>query len=103
MDIHDEDICTDVEYFSEFLWAELQFEIKKRNLEDSIDPNQVHLVLEPRVDYDGVLCCYYFVNPAGRSLFWLDDWDNASGLLGACRDVDSLSHKGKPHVWLSER
>ena len=93
----------DVEYFSEFLWAELQYEIKNMNLEDPFDFNQVQLVLEPRADNDGVICCYYFVNPAGRSLFWLDEWKDASGLFNACKGVDSLSHKGKPHVWLSKR
>ena len=103
MDIHDEDICMDVEYFSGFLWAELRYEIKQMNLEDSFDHNQVQLVLEPRIDNGVVVCCYYFVNPAGRSLFWLDEWENASGLFGACRGVDSFSHKGKPHVLLSKR
>ena len=97
MDISDEDIRADVEYFGEVLWTELRYEVRQMNLEDSFDLRQAQLVLEPRADDHGVLCCYYFVNPAGRSLFWLDEW-NAPGLFSACRGVDSLSHKGKPLI-----
>ena len=96
VDIHDEDICADVQYFRDFLWAELQFEVQQMQLENSLNLDEVQLVLEPRSDRFGVLCCYYFVNPAGRSLFWLDEWD-APGVFNACRGANSLSHKGGSH------
>ncbi|KAL4079411.1 hypothetical protein J3A83DRAFT_1090251 [Scleroderma citrinum] len=93
VDIHDEDICADVEYFNYYLWAELEYELKKMNPTSSFKFDEVQLVLEPRTDDDGVLCCYYFVNPASQSLFWLTEWD-APGIFGACRGVDTLPHKG---------
>jgi len=98
VDIHDEDIYADVEYFRDFLWAELRFEVQEMHLENSLNLDEVQLVLEPRADNVGVLCCYYFVNPVGRSLFWLDEWD-APGLFNACRGVSSIPHKGKPHIY----
>ncbi|KIM67299.1 hypothetical protein SCLCIDRAFT_21161 [Scleroderma citrinum Foug A] len=56
----------DVKYSNDFLWAELRYEVDHRNL-SSLNLDTVQLVLEPRADMDGVLCCYYFVNPASRS------------------------------------
>ncbi|KAL4071434.1 hypothetical protein V8B97DRAFT_469582 [Scleroderma yunnanense] len=97
VDIHDEDICADVEYFNYYLWAELEYELKKMNPTSSFKFDEVQLVLEPRTDDDGVLCCYYFVNPASQSLFWLTEWD-APGIFGACRGVDTLPHKGELYV-----
>ncbi|KAL4071436.1 hypothetical protein V8B97DRAFT_1963423 [Scleroderma yunnanense] len=93
VDIHDEDVCADVEYFGNFLWEELRYEVQGMDSECLLKLDEVQLVLEPRRDENGVLCCYYFVNPAGRSLFWLDEWD-APGILSSCRGVDSLPHKG---------
>ncbi|KAL4071433.1 hypothetical protein V8B97DRAFT_469435 [Scleroderma yunnanense] len=93
VNIHDKDIHEDVEYFANFLWKELRHEIRERSLETSLNVNEVQLVVEPRTDNDTVLCCYYFVNPAGRSLFWLEEWD-APSIFSTCRGVDTLAHKG---------
>ncbi|KAI6107597.1 hypothetical protein EDD17DRAFT_1750120 [Pisolithus thermaeus] len=89
VDVADGDIRRDVEYFSTFLWGELNHEQEGRlqSLEE------VQLVVEPRSDDKGVLCCYYFVDHANRSLFWLDEWD-APGVFSACKGVDTPSHKG---------
>ena len=96
MDIHDEEILTDVENFNNFLWEELRYEVSKRNL-SSLNLDKVELVLEPCVDNNGMPCCYYFANPASRSLFWLDEWDVFS-VFGSCRGADTLSHKGESHL-----
>ncbi|KAG6333218.1 hypothetical protein ID866_5873 [Astraeus odoratus] len=97
--MHDEDVCADVEYFSEFLWAELEYEVGEKNLQGSLNVGEVQLVVEPRADTQGVLCSYYFVNPAGRSLFWLDDWESPS-IFGGLKGVETLSHKGELHrLW----
>ncbi|KAI6116134.1 hypothetical protein F5141DRAFT_648567 [Pisolithus sp. B1] len=102
VNVVDEDVRKDVEYFSTFLWSELNHEIGVEvgrfpdfNLE------KVRLVVEPRSDENGVLCCYYFVDHANRSLFWLDEWD-APGVFSACKGVETLSHRGlaiQAHYW----
>ncbi|KAG6329919.1 hypothetical protein ID866_9168 [Astraeus odoratus] len=97
VDIYDEEICEDVEYFSGFLWDELKYEIQKRGLQDFLDAGNVQLVVEPCADAQGVLCCYYFVNPAGRSLFWLEEFES-QGLFYGLKGVETLSHKGEPHI-----
>ena len=97
MNIRNTEIYTVVEIYSNFLWEELRYEVGERNLH-MLDLDKVQLVLEPREDDDGMLCDYYFVNHAGRSVFWLEGWD-ASGVLSKCRGVDTLSHKGK--TWQS--
>jgi len=96
VDIHNEEILADVENFNKSLWGELRYEVNKKNL-SSLNLDEVELVLEPRRDDYGVLLCgYYFVNPASRSLFWLDGW-TASQVFESCRGVDTLSHKGESH------
>lgn len=102
MNIYDEEILVDVEYYNDFLWAELRYEVRERNI-SSLNLDTVQLVLEPRADNGSVLCCYYFVNPASRSLFWLEEWDaSASSVFNACRGVDTLPHKGETRLqWLT--
>lgn len=101
VDVNDEDIRGDVEYFSSFLWGELRHEVGERSLQDSLNLDEVQLVVEPRSDENGVLCCYYFVDPTNRSLFWLDEWE-AHDVFSACKGVNTLSHKGlaiQAHYW----
>ncbi|KAF9237365.1 hypothetical protein BU15DRAFT_48882, partial [Melanogaster broomeanus] len=74
VNICNEEIFGDIEYFRDFLFSELQGEIHNRNLSGSLNIDEVQLVVEPKGDHQGVICCYYFVNPSSRSLFWLDDW-----------------------------
>lgn len=102
MDIHDQEILADVEYFNDYLWEELRYQVIKRNLSSfDLDLDTVQLVLELRAHNDDVLCCYYFVNPASRSLFWLGKWD-APDVFDACRGVDAIPHKGEPRAqWLT--
>ncbi|KAI6043910.1 hypothetical protein EDC04DRAFT_3106740 [Pisolithus marmoratus] len=100
VDVIDEEIRRDVEYFSTFLWGELRHEVEVGEFQ-GLELDKVQLVVEPRSDDEGVLCCYYFVDPANRSLFWLDEW-NAQGVFSACQGVDTLSHKGlaiQAHYW----
>ncbi|KAG9313443.1 hypothetical protein JVU11DRAFT_5765 [Chiua virens] len=93
VDICDPEIHEDIEYFRIFLFTELQAEIKNRNLSESLDIDQVQLVLEPKVDDLGAMCCYYFVNPRTRCLFWLDEWE-AYEVFKDCRGRLSVPHKG---------
>ncbi|KAG9313444.1 hypothetical protein JVU11DRAFT_5766 [Chiua virens] len=93
VDICDDEIHEDIEYFRTFLFTELQAEIKNRNFTESLDINQVQLVLEPKQDETGLMCCYYFVNPRARSLFWLDEWE-AYEIFKDCKGNLSTPHKG---------
>ncbi|KAF9230472.1 hypothetical protein BU15DRAFT_83586 [Melanogaster broomeanus] len=70
----DEKTGTDIENMRNFLFSELRVEIENGGLSESLNSDDVQLVLEPKEDPVGVLYCYYFVNPRNRSLFWLDDW-----------------------------
>ncbi|KAF9227021.1 hypothetical protein BS17DRAFT_764376 [Gyrodon lividus] len=79
VNICNEEILGDIEYFRDFLKAEIEA--------------RVQLVLEPKADVIGVLCCYYFVNPRNRSLFWLDDWEGYE-IFGDCEGALTPSHKG---------
>lgn len=100
VNVIDVDIRRDVEYFSTILWGELSHEKEERQLQD-LKLEEVQLVVEPRSDENGVLCCYYFVDCANRSLFWLDEWD-AHDVFSPCKGVDTLSHKGlavEAHYW----
>lgn len=92
VDVTNDDIRRDVEYFGSILWGELSHEKEHRELRD-LNLENVQLVVEPRSDEKGVLCCYYFVDCANRSLFWLDEWD-ADDIFSSCKGVDTLSHKG---------
>ncbi|KAG8216853.1 hypothetical protein J3R82DRAFT_7116 [Butyriboletus roseoflavus] len=93
LDVCDEEIHRDIEYFRRFLFSELETEIENRNVSEYLKVDELQLVLEPKVDEEGVMCCYYFVNPRARSLFWLDEWDGR-GIIGGCRGSLSLRHKG---------
>ncbi|KAG9313441.1 hypothetical protein JVU11DRAFT_5763 [Chiua virens] len=101
VDICDPETHEDIEYFRTFLFTELQTEIRNWNLTESLDIDDVQLVLEPKVDELGVMCCYYFVNPRTRCLFWLDEWE-AYEILKDCRGILSTPHKGlaiQEHYW----
>ncbi|KIJ11205.1 hypothetical protein PAXINDRAFT_15928 [Paxillus involutus ATCC 200175] len=50
VNVCNEDICEDIEYFKGFLFSELQDEIEKGDLSGSLKHDEVQLVLEPRVD-----------------------------------------------------
>ncbi|KAF9223223.1 hypothetical protein BS17DRAFT_781512 [Gyrodon lividus] len=96
-----EDVLKDVEGFKDLLFAELHNEIESRKLSESLNVDEVHLVLEPKTDDVGVMCCYYFVNPRSRTLFWLDDWDGYE-IFSDCKGVLSVPHKGlgvQSHYW----
>lgn len=85
------DVLHDIVYFSNYLHHELRVAIDSKKIE--IDYDEVELVLEPKKTSDQeIICCYYFVNPAERCLFWLDEYD-AEDMLGECRGVTALSHK----------
>ncbi|KIJ58029.1 hypothetical protein HYDPIDRAFT_51732, partial [Hydnomerulius pinastri MD-312] len=101
MNICDEDIFGDIEYYRDFLIEELRELIETRNLSGSLDVNEVQLVLEPQADDDGVICRYYFVNPRSRTLFWMDEFDGECIFTG-CRGILSAAHKGlaiQSHYW----
>lgn len=87
----------DIDYFRCFLFSELETEIENRNLSEYLQVDEVQLVLEPKVDKHGLMCCYYFVNPRARSVFWLDEWDGR-GIIGDCKGSLSDRHKGKPQA-----
>jgi hypothetical protein len=90
MNICDEDICGDIEYYMRYLLDELQQVIEDGNIE--LDMQQIDLVIEPKVfNGDSVVCCYYFANHRDRCLFWLDDF-NVFKILTDCVGVESLSH-----------
>ncbi|KAG0697598.1 hypothetical protein DFH29DRAFT_1082268 [Suillus ampliporus] len=85
------DILNDIVYFSNYLHGELRLAIDTKKID--IDYDEVELVLEPKkAGETEIICCYYFVNPAERCLFWLDEYD-AEDMLGECRGVTALSHK----------
>lgn len=90
-DVCSPEVLQDIIYFSNYLHGELRLAIDTKKID--IDYDDVELVLEPKkaVCAD-IICCYYFVNPAERCLFWLDEYD-AEDMLGECRGVTALSHK----------
>ncbi|KAG2342328.1 hypothetical protein BDR05DRAFT_358684 [Suillus weaverae] len=90
-DVCSPEVLNDIVYFSNYLHGELRLAIDTKKID--IDYDDVELVLEPKkaVCAD-IICCYYFVNPAERCLFWLDEYD-AEDMLGECRGVTALSHK----------
>ena len=90
----DSDVHGDIEYFRTFLFQELTTEIENRNLSDSLKVDEVELVLEPKLDEIGVMCCYYFVNPPARNVFWLDNW-KGDEIFKDCKGELSTTHKGK--------
>ena len=90
----DEDIQRDIEYYRTYLFSQLEIEIRKRNLAESLQVDEVQLVLEPKNNGGSLVCCYYFVSPRTRSLFWLDTWE-AESIFKDCRGILSPSHKGK--------
>lgn len=93
MNICDEELRDDIEYFRNFLFSELETEVTTRGLSE-LKVDEVQLVLEVQVDELGVMCCYYFVNPRGRSLFWLDGWEQYE-IFKECGGAFSDSHKGE--------
>ncbi|KAF9237091.1 hypothetical protein BU15DRAFT_76324 [Melanogaster broomeanus] len=95
VDVYNEEIRADIEYFRDFLFSELRVEIVNRGLSESLTIDDVQLVLEPKIDLEGIVCCYYFVNPRSRSLFWLDEWEGDE-IFCDCRGALSLPHKGNP-------
>ncbi|KAG1729140.1 hypothetical protein EDB19DRAFT_129991 [Suillus lakei] len=85
------EVLNDIIYFSNYLHGELRLAIDNKKIE--IDYDEVELVLEPKKAVCAeIMCCYYFVNPTERCLFWLDEYD-AEDMLGECRGVTALSHK----------
>ncbi|KAG1729150.1 hypothetical protein EDB19DRAFT_2042391 [Suillus lakei] len=87
MNICDEDIYDDIQYYMEYLLDELQRTVEDRNL-----MRQVDLVIEPKVYEDNsVVCCYYFANHRDRCLFWFDDF-NPKHIISDCKGVNNLSH-----------
>ncbi|KAH7928637.1 hypothetical protein BV22DRAFT_1004404, partial [Leucogyrophana mollusca] len=90
VDICDSDIFEDINYYTHYLHEALRQTIRDENLPLAYE--EIELVLEPKYDEYGLLCCYYFVNPRGRCLFWLQDYD-ACLILQDCKGVTSLSHK----------
>ncbi|OAX36772.1 hypothetical protein K503DRAFT_743802 [Rhizopogon vinicolor AM-OR11-026] len=94
-DVCSPEILNDIVYFSNYLHHELRVAIDTKKLNIDVDYDEVELVLEPKKTLDQeteIICCYYFVNPAERCLFWLDEYD-AEDMLGECRGVTALSHK----------
>ncbi|KAG2136676.1 hypothetical protein DEU56DRAFT_805308 [Suillus clintonianus] len=90
-DVCSMEVLNDIIYFSNYLHGELRLAIDKKKID--IDYDDVELVLEPKkAEGSEIICCYYFVNPAERCLFWLDEYD-AEDMLGECRGVTALSHK----------
>ncbi|KAG9313442.1 hypothetical protein JVU11DRAFT_5764 [Chiua virens] len=87
------EIQEDVEYFRTFLFSELQAEIRKLNLSELLNIDEVQLVLEPRSNGIVVDCHYYFANPRTRSLFWLNGWE-ATDIFKGRRGNLSIPHKG---------
>ncbi|KAF8835912.1 hypothetical protein BDN67DRAFT_912119, partial [Paxillus ammoniavirescens] len=84
-DICNPDIRHNVEWYTCFLWTEL----------DGCHPDlgQYELVLE--LDSKGefsVVCEYYFVNHSEWCLFWLDPYEEPAFLVD-CKGVICLSHK----------
>ena len=98
MDVCDEEIHKNIEYFRLYLFTELETEIKERNISD-LKVDEIQLVVEPGLDSltQSVVCYYYFVNPRTRSVFWLDECDRPE-ILKDCRGNLSLRHKGMLHA-----
>ncbi|KAF9237089.1 hypothetical protein BU15DRAFT_63470 [Melanogaster broomeanus] len=89
--MRDEKTGADIEKMRNFLFSELRVEIENRELSESLNIDDVQLVLEPKEDPVGVLYCYYFVNPRNRSLFWLDDWEGKEIFVSFVSSIDILS------------
>ncbi|KAG1739393.1 uncharacterized protein EDB91DRAFT_381128 [Suillus paluster] len=89
MNVCDEEICGDIEWYMQYLLRALESKCEGREL----DMMQVDLVLEPKKapDSDSIICWYYFVNHRDRCLFWLDEFDTEY-ILSHCKGVESLSH-----------
>lgn len=90
-DVCSQEVLHDITYFSNYLHGELRIAIDTKKID--VDYDDVELVLEPKkAGCADIICCYYFVNPPERCLFWLDEYD-AEDMLGECRGVTALSHK----------
>ena len=101
MDVCQPEIRDDIEYFRTFLISELQKECEVRGIPDHL-VHEAQLVLEPKTDKDGVLCCYYFASAKYRSLFWLDEWDGSS-IFSNHRGNLSLRHKGRHPIMITQK
>ncbi|KAF8137481.1 hypothetical protein EV363DRAFT_1318110 [Boletus edulis] len=100
VNICNEEIYADIEHFRTSLFSKLKAEIRKQNSE-FLQVGEVQLVLEPKRDDLGFVCCYYFVNPRTRCLFWLSEWKGYE-IFKDCRSDLSLPHKGlgvQAHYW----
>lgn len=93
MNICDDDIHKDAEYFRTYLFGQLEVEIQKRAIFE-LKVDEVQLVLEPKLERREVVCSYYFVNPRTRTLFWLDEWQD-DGIFDSCEGALSDPHKGE--------
>jgi hypothetical protein len=89
MNVCNEEICGDIEYYMQYLLDDLRQVVEDQDLE--LDMQQVDLVVEPKCEGDFVVGCYYFANHRDRCLFWLDDFD-AQSILSSCKGVENLSH-----------
>ncbi|KAH7921696.1 hypothetical protein BV22DRAFT_1038352 [Leucogyrophana mollusca] len=90
VDIFDDDIFTDVNFFANWLHdrlCDVEKHIPVLKLED------VLIVLEPQSDGLEIVCCYYLVNLRDRYLFWLSDYD-AGSILRDCKGVTLPTHTG---------
>jgi hypothetical protein len=92
LNVCDEAIRGDIEYYMLYLLDELQSEMKFK--ESQLDMKDIDLVIEPKtLEDDSVICNYYFANHRDRCLFWLDEFD-AKKVLSDCKGIKTLSHKG---------
>jgi len=98
INVCDDEICKDVEYYMEYLLDQLKLEEKYK--ESRLDMSQIDLVIEPKAFKDNsVVCNYYFANHRDRCLFWLDEFDTEKfeeseecKVLTDCKGIESLSH-----------
>ncbi|EIW78521.1 hypothetical protein CONPUDRAFT_91912 [Coniophora puteana RWD-64-598 SS2] len=107
VDVCDNDIQSDVEWYIDYLHDKLKDMLAcnrhySKQQKSAIEHNSM-LVVEPQLKRtageDEVIILYYFVNPDGRTIFWLHDTDYTFfGVEG----VTQMSHKKlaiTAHYW----
>ncbi|KAF9234258.1 hypothetical protein BU15DRAFT_65867 [Melanogaster broomeanus] len=107
VNIRNGDICEDIEYFRDFLFSELQDEIRNRDMSGSLDIDEVQLVMEPKAGHQDLVSNHIIVG--GDGILDLINANVVAGSTGTLSQVYVTSlgpekrdhgHDTPCHMWL---